>query len=120
MDAHLAQSKLASEGIHSTVHRFSRYRAIAGGGYLLKVPLPDLAHAKEILKKIASKEIDMDEYVDKDDDSYARCPKCKTVNVDTAPLTRGELIVACAGLGVPMLFIKRDHSCRRCKHTWKG
>lgn len=116
-EAHLARSVLASSGIEASVNRFSRYRAIASGGYQLKVSERDYRRALAILEK-CDKPVDMDEYVDADDTSYRRCPSCDSVNVAVAPLRSGQFLFALAGLGIPLIFIKRDWTCRKCGHGW--
>lgn len=116
-EAHLAQSMLESAGVRAFVNRFSRYRAMSGGGYLVKVHARDVNRAKSILRK-TNKEIDMDEYVSDDDDTYRRCPKCDSVNVVVAPLTGSRLWVTVLLIGIPLLFFSRDYSCRKCKHAW--
>lgn len=116
-EAHLASSLLESSGIKASVHRFSRYRAIAGGGYLVKVSPRDLGRAKSILKK-TDRETDMDEYVSDDDDSYTRCPKCNSVNITVTPLAGAALWLTVLLIGIPLLFIKRGHKCRKCGHAW--
>jgi len=117
-EAHLACSRLNAEGIQAAVHRFSRYRAIASGGWLLRVHANDFARAESILKRI-NPEIDMDEYVSSDDDTYRRCPACRSVNVLTAPLPPRLRWLAVLGLGIPLLFIQRDRTCRKCGHKWR-
>lgn len=117
-EAHLARTKLAGARIPATVHRFSRYRAMASGGYLLKVRAQDLKKAKAILDKI-NPHVDMDEYVDKKDDAYVRCPQCKSVNVLTDPLPGKLLWLVIALLGIPLLFMRRGRKCRKCGHTWR-
>ena len=116
-EAHLARSKLASMTIQASVHKFSRYRAMAAGGYVLKVAPRDASRARAILKKIDT-EIDMDEYVDADDDSHRRCPSCRSVNLKVAPLPSSTLWFSVALLGLPLLFIKRDWTCAKCGHEW--
>jgi hypothetical protein len=118
-EAHLARSKLESVGIKAIVHRFSRYRAIASGGFILKVHPKDLKRARALLSKIDG-EVDMDEYVSSDDDTYLRCPKCDSVNVNTQPLTGGKRWLAILLIGIPLMFIKRSYTCRKCSHTWIG
>jgi rubrerythrin len=117
-EAHLARSKLATAGIQATVHRFSRYRAIASGGYLLKTRPEHVARARAILRKL-DKEIDLDEYVSSDDESYNRCPRCDSVNVRKTPLPPKVLALSLCLVGIPFLFMKRDWMCRKCGHTWK-
>jgi len=118
MEAHVARSKLESAGIMATVNRFSRYRALASGGYLLKVRPADLKKALAIFAKLDG-EVDMDEYVSSDDDTYDRCPECDSVNVKAAPLPLPLLALSILGAGIPLLFIKRDWKCRKCSHEWR-
>ncbi|MHA1600417.1 MAG: hypothetical protein ACTSW2_06300 [Alphaproteobacteria bacterium] len=118
VEAHAARTKLATVGITATVHRVSRYRAMASGGYVLKVRPADFQKAQTLFAKL-DREIDMDEYVDPDDDAYTRCPECRSVNVKAAPVPGGLQVLAILGIGIPLLFIKRDWSCRKCGHTWR-
>ncbi|HPC16211.1 MAG TPA: hypothetical protein PLC72_07275 [Candidatus Hydrogenedentes bacterium] len=119
MEACLAQSKLASMGIRARVHRFSRYRSLASGGYQLKVARSDLDRARHILNETAGAEIDLDEYISSDDESCPRCPACRSANVDVQPLPLGVSLFAIALLGLPFLFIHRDWSCRKCHAHWR-
>jgi len=119
MEAELARSKLASVGIESGVHRFSRYRALASGGYQLKVAVADLARAHAVLNKVVQTAIDMDEYASSDDDTYARCPTCRSVNVEARPLSTPVCLLSIILLGIPFLFISRDWSCRKCGYSWR-
>jgi hypothetical protein len=117
IEAHLARSRLEADGIPATVHRFSRYRAIASGGYTLRVSARDFRRAKAVLDRCDAP-IDMDEYVDENDDSYKRCPACRSVNVAAAALPRNTRRLVILAFGIPLLFIKRDWACRKCGHTW--
>jgi hypothetical protein len=117
-EAHLARTKLATMGIEGTVHRFSRYRAVAAGGYVLKVSHVHLKRAQAILSKLDT-EVDMDEYVSADDDSYVRCPKCRSVNITTEPLPGKVLGLSLVLLGIPLLFLKKDRQCRKCGYAWR-
>jgi len=119
VEACLAQSKLASMGIQSRVHRFSRYRALASGGYQLNVARSDLDRARRLLNEIAEAGIDLDEYISSDDDSYPRCPACRSANVIVQPLPIALSLFAIALLGLPFLFIHRDWSCRKCHAHWR-
>ena len=118
MEAHLARSKLAASGIKATVHRFSRYRALASGGYLLKVRPDQAARARAILKRFDS-DVDMDEYVSSDDETYERCPKCQSVNIHAEPLPPRQWWLSMLLLGIPLLLVKRDWKCDKCSHTWR-
>ncbi len=119
VEATLARSRLAQEGIDGTVHRFSRYRALAGGGYVLKVTAADLSRALALLDELDTG-IDMDEYVDADDTSYRRCPACRSVNVDTRPLGGWQRLLAVVSLGLFLWCIKRDCHCAKCGARWRA
>ena len=118
-EAELAAGRLASDDIKAEVHRFSRYRAMGAGGYQLKVESADLKVARQILSGI-EREIDMDEYVDPDDTSYRRCPKCRSVNVTAGPRPLGVVLASVLLLGTPLLFLPRNWSCRKCGHAWRA
>ena len=118
LEAHLARTKLRDVGIEGSVNRFSRYRAMAAGGYQLKVHAKDLARARAILGKLDT-EVDMDEYVSSDDASYARCPNCESVNVVADPFPRSVFWPSLLLLGIPLLLMKRDWRCRKCGHGWR-
>lgn len=117
-EAELAVGRLACDDIKAEVHRFSRYRAMGAGGYLLKVESADLGKARRILGAI-DRQIDMDEYVDPGDTSYRRCPKCKSANVTAGPRPLAVVLASALLLGVPLLFVPRDWSCRKCGHGWR-
>lgn len=110
-EAQLVRGMLAGNGIAATVGRYSRYRAMAAGGWLLRVPPGDYARAQAILEKTSSGP-DMDEYVDPDDLSYRRCPKCTSVNVTAA---EEPFLKALAGA---FRLISRNWHCGKCGHTW--
>lgn len=118
-EASLAAGRLAQKGIKATFGRISRYKAMAGGGYSLRVPAHQAEKATRILNKLSG-DIDMDEYVDADDTSYRRCPACQSVNLAVGPLTSGERTAAILSAGIALAFIKRDRTCKKCGHTWRG
>jgi hypothetical protein len=117
-EARLAQGLLTSRGIESGVHRFSRYRAMASGGWQLKVAEFDQKRAAAVLNEAAGP-VDMDEYVDPDDSSYRRCEKCGSVMITAAPLPNRLKLLAAIGLGIPLFFIPRNWTCSKCRHTWR-
>ena len=119
LQAHLARTKLKQEGIAATVHRHSRYRAMSGSGYLLKAASCDAGKAREILSAVET-EVDMDEYVDRDDTSHRRCPECNSVNVMAGPLSGRRSILTFLTAGLFLLFLKRDWTCKKCGHQWRG
>lgn len=119
LEAHLARTTLNQEGIAATVHRYSRYKAMSGGGYVLKVDSRDAAKAREIIGG-PNDEVDMDEYVDSDDTSYRRCPECTSVNVTARPLSGKLTILSLLTVGLLLMFLKRDWTCKKCGHQWRG
>ena len=119
MGAYLLKGRLELEGIPASVHRYSRYRAMAGGGYLLKVRNSDFEKAQSILTGFDT-EIDMDEYVDSDDKTVRRCPQCNSVNVKPRPLPRKQAMFSLLTFGILLLFLRRDWDCRKCGHHRRG
>ena len=119
MEACLARAKLEQDGIAASVHFFSRYRAMAGAGYVLKVAVRDAARAKQVLDAL-DRDVDMDEYVDGDDDSLRRCARCHSVNVLPLPLGRKGLVAAILTCGAALLVLKRAWRCRKCGHEWRA
>jgi len=119
LEAHLARTVLKQKGIAATVHRYSRYRAISGGGYVLKTAPCDAEKARKIGGTVDD-EVDMDEYVDSDDTSYRRCPECNSVNIKARPLSGKLAVLTFLTAGLVLLFLKRDWTCKRCGHQWCG
>lgn len=117
IEADLARTRLAADGIHATVHKVSRYRAMSGGGYVLRVPHHQTARAQEIMGPL-NRPIDMDEYVDADDESYRRCPKCRSVSVEVIPLTPNQRRTLLMTLGLAFPFVKRRRVCTKCSSEW--
>lgn len=119
LEAKLVQGALKQKGITSSVHRFSRYRAMGGGGYTLKTSPGDRVRAENIINA-KSAPADMDEYVDAGDRSYRRCPACNSVNVSAEPYTRQQLVLGVCSLGMGLLFVTRHWHCAKCAHQWRG
>ena len=115
----LVKSMLAQEGIPASVHRVSRYASMRGAGYMLKVRSQDMAKARALLKKKDTK-IDMDEYVDKDDNSYRRCPRCGSVMLGREPLTGSQRSLVIWTFGVGFLFLRKNFHCEKCGERWTG
>lgn len=119
MEAHLAKSFLERHGLKALVSRHSRYKAMAGGGYLLRTPADEAESAAALLDSAAGG-VDMDEYVDPEDRSVRRCPECQSVNVHAAPLPARLLWPALLTLGLLTFFIKRDWMCGKCGCHWRA
>jgi len=110
-EAQLVCGMLAGHGIAASVGRYSRYRAMAAGGWLLRVSDADYGRARTLLEKTRGGP-DMDEYVDPDDMSYRRCPTCRSVNVVGAELPFLKALASAFKL------IAREWRCSKCGHTW--
>ena len=115
----LVQSMLESEGITASVHRVSRYAGMGGSGYVLKVGAEDVARTRELLDATAT-EVDMDEYVDADDTSYRRCPRCQSVMVTRGPMTGAQRFLMLSTLGAAWFFLVKGFTCRKCGAVWQG
>ncbi len=116
-EASLAADFLVRKGIKATVGKISRYKAMAGSGYALRVPVKQAASARKYLESIPA-DIDMDEYVDENDTSVPRCPACNTVNVTVAPHAGRNRALALFTLGIASFFLTRDYHCNKCGHAW--
>lgn len=116
--AHLALSKLNAEGIEGHIHRVSRYQAMAGHGYVLRVAAADSARASAILERYRGP-VDLDEYVDTDDASYRRCPSCKSVMIQRGPYTVAQRLALVLTLGVASYVIVKDFRCTKCGQAWR-
>ena len=115
--AYLVRSRLAQDGIASTVRRGSRYQALGGSGWVVSVPPENVARARQILNGI-NPEVDMDEYVAPDAAGYRRCPMCTSVMLEQRPLSGGAWWIALLTLGAGSFFITKHFRCRKCGHTW--
>lgn len=117
IEACLLKHKLEQHGLHPTVHSYSRYKAMAGAGILVKVPPEEQGRALVLLAQL-DKPIDMDEYVEPDDRSHARCPECGSVHITARSLSAAEKREAVLSLGLCLLFQRRDWNCQKCGYEW--
>ena len=118
LEAHLARTLLEKHAIDSTVLRISRYRAMAGGGYGLRVPHDRLKEARRLLGEL-NNPVDMDEYIDADEPGHRRCPRCSSVNISAVPLPTKWFVMTFLSAGLLLFFLKRDWNCRKCGHHWR-
>lgn len=117
--AYLVKSRLGQDGITASVRRGSRYQAMGGSGWIVRVSPAQLAQARAILDR-TNPEIDMDEYVDENNRAYRHCPACRSVMLEQRPLTGRQRLVAVLSLGVGLWFITRHFRCRKCGNVWDG
>lgn len=117
-EANLARTTLHRAGIAARVHRFSRYRALAGGGYLVQTDPAAVPRARAVLEALETG-VDMDEYVDETDTTVPRCPACRSANVEAKPLSGRQSLWVAATLGLSLLFLHRDWRCTKCGHRWR-
>ncbi|MBX3179136.1 MAG: DUF2007 domain-containing protein [Candidatus Hydrogenedentes bacterium] len=117
--AALVRGRLAQDGIDARMLRGSRYQAMGGSGWILRVPTEDLARARAIIDSISA-EIDLDEYIDPRDQSRRRCPACRSVMLSRAPLAGWRRGVAWATLGLALPFLEKLFQCRKCGQAWRA
>jgi predicted Zn-ribbon and HTH transcriptional regulator len=117
--AYLVKGRLAQEGIEATVRRGSRYQAMGGSGYVVSVPSEQLARAREILDS-TNPEVDLDEYVDKNNTSFRRCPQCRSVMIHREALAGGKRIFVYGTLGLGLPLVVKPFRCKKCGHHWNA
>ncbi|MCC6144773.1 MAG: hypothetical protein IT368_13280 [Candidatus Hydrogenedentes bacterium] len=117
--AYLVKGRLEQDGIVASVRRGSRYQAMGGSGYVVSVLPEHLERARKILDRTNS-EVDLDEYVDKNNTSFRRCPQCRSVMIKRQPLTRSQSMAVYATLGLGLLLIIKPFRCKKCGHAWEA
>lgn len=117
--AYLVKGRLAQDGIEATVRRGSRYQAMGGSGYVVSVHPDQLGRAREILDS-TNPEVDLDEYVDKNNTSFRRCPQCRSVMIQRQALTGAKQLLVYATLGLGLLFVVKPFRCKKCGHCWEA
>lgn len=117
-EARAVCARLEAEGLHPRMNRQGRYRAMTGG-VAVEVDGREAVIARKILGDLNAP-VDLDEYVDRDDPGYRRCPACGSANVDMTPLGGGQTLAAVLTLGAALFFIPRACSCRKCGHGWNA
>jgi hypothetical protein len=118
LEANLAYSALEAHGLEVKLQAYRMARFKDAGVFNILVRKADLEDARTILKP-EDDFVDMDEYVDPDDDTYPRCPKCNSVNIETVPLERDLKKLVLLTLGFALLFMRRNWECRKCGQEWR-
>lgn len=117
--AYLVKGRLAQDGIEATVRRGSRYQAMGGSGYVVSVHPDQLARARAILDS-TNPEVDLDEYVDKNNTSFRRCPQCRSVMVQREALASPQKFLVYTTLGLGFFFVTKPFRCKKCGHRWEA
>lgn len=117
--AYLVKGRLAQDGIDSSVRRGSRYQAMGGSGYVVSVRPEHLERARKIIESTNAK-VDLDEYVDKNNTSFRRCPQCRSVMVQRQPLKGARRTLVFATLGLGLLLVIKSYRCDKCGHCWES
>jgi len=128
LEAHLARTKLESEGIEGFVADEHMINAnwlysIAVGGVKLWVKESDAERAARILKSIPSHvPEEAPESIEYADDE--RCPKCNSIDVHYETFHIRRLfffwfILYLLSLPIILLFFKRKWKCNTCGYEWK-
>ena len=85
----------------------------AAGGVRLQVPSSEAERAVDVLRN--SGFIDQNDHL-----SFNTCPACGSRNIKHHGFTKLEMILSVLVLGALMLFLKREHTCVDCGHTWRA
>jgi hypothetical protein len=128
LQAHLARTKLESEGIEGFVadeHMITAnwLYSIAVGGVKLWVKESDAEKAMQVLESI-SPDIRDETVATQDYTDDERCPRCKSINIDYQSIHTRRffffwLIFYVVGLPLILPFFKRKWKCNSCGYEWK-
>jgi hypothetical protein len=118
-EAHLAKSRLESEGItvsladeHTVGMNWLYSNAV--GGVKVQVAAEDFTRAQQILQS----EVDQDLQEGSTDPTIA-CPACDSSPVDYVQTGKRLTYLSWLLLGFPILFLRTKLRCRQCGCTWK-
>lgn len=122
VEAHLARTKLESEGIPCVVgdeNLVSVYNFLSNavGGVKLKVPDYALEQAREALRPQPRLVVVADE--DGDADGEMVCPRCRSYDVYYHRFNRRVAGVFILLLGFLVPWRDRRWTCKQCGHEWK-
>ena len=123
VEAHLARTKLESEGITCVVTDEYLVRANwllsnAVGGVKLRVPSWDEAHARDLLRsrpRLVAVEGEAD--VATED---TLCPSCHSDDVYFSRFSRRVAGVSWLAFGFIIPWLDRRWLCKQCGYKWKG
>lgn len=123
VEAHLARSKLESEGITCFVseERFIQVNwllASAFGSVKLKVPSTEAERARNALRPQPRLVVVADAEADRGDE--LTCPRCRSYDVYDHHLNRRVGVIAVAFLSFLGRSWKRKWICKLCGYEWKS
>jgi hypothetical protein len=119
-EAHLAQARLASEGIDAMVadeNLGSLYGGSLVGGVKLRVREEEAARAAEVLSQESP--IPPIYLVTEEDALAPRCPTCRSEDIRFERWSRRSLVGFWLLLGFPLPILIRRWSCRHCGAVWR-
>src|SRR5215210_77407 len=119
-EAHLAQTRLASEGIDAMVageNVGSLYGGSLVGGVKLRVREEEAARATELLARESP--IPPIYLVTEEDALAPRCPTCRSEDILFERWSRRSLIGFWLLLGFPLPVLVRRWTCRHCGAVWR-
>lgn len=121
VEAHLAKTKLESEGIPCFVTdehlvQVNWLYSNAIGGVKLKVPSPYLQRARDILRPRPRLVVVASDNADIPDDELI-CPRCRSFDVYRRRQRVAALMAALFGLAVP--WMGRKWVCKQCGYQWR-
>jgi len=121
VDAHLAKTKLQSEGIECFIQDEHLISLIwlysnAIGGVKLQVRASDVEKAKKILSESPQIQQPNNKEIK---ESIQICPACHSNEVYFEKFARKPTFLSQLLLGFPIPFIRNKWECRSCGHRWK-
>jgi hypothetical protein len=122
VEAHLARTKLESEGIPCVVDdeylvRVNWLLSNAVGGVKLRVPPEDAAHARELLRP--RPRLVVDESAEAGEGEMV-CPNCRSLDVYYNRFSRRAAGVFWLLFGFIVPWLDRRWVCKQCGYEWKG
>ena len=125
VDAHLARTKLESEGIQCMVSdeylvRVNWLLSNAVGGVKLMVPAWDVEHAKEVLRPKPHLVEAADPNERDPEDADLICPRCHSYDVYYHRFNKriANLLVLFFGFTLP--WFSRRWICKQCDYQWRS
>jgi rubredoxin len=127
VEAHLARTRLESEGITCVVSdeylvRVNWLLSDAVGGVKLRVPSWDAPRAREILRPkprlVVVADAAVDPHTASDEDMI--CPRCRSFDVYYTRFSRRAAGLFMLVFGFILPWLDRRWLCKQCGYEWKG
>ncbi len=122
VEAGLARSSLANEGIHAWVLESTSFNPLlssAAGGVAVQVRASDAEHAAAILTRVDRTAVVLDE--DDEPEGSVRCPRCELPYCDFERERMSDALASSpmsALLILPLVTSRQRWRCHKCLHVW--